>query len=87
MVHYPVRIQVCVTEELHAHLAHEAQVRGLSMAEIVRQALVRYFSGDGEVHSDDPIWAWGGASEVYGSSGLADLAATHDRYLYGEMEA
>lgn len=84
MAQYPTRIQVYLTEELHTQLVREARVKGLAMAEIVRQALVQYFSGNGEAHPDDPIWAWGGASSVYGSSGLADLAADHDRYLYGK---
>ncbi len=83
---YPVRIQVELSEELHSHLAQEARAKGLSMAEIVRQALAEYFSSDGEPHPDDPIWAWGGASEVCGSSGITDLAANHDRYLYEEVK-
>jgi len=84
---YPVKIQIRLSKDIYARLSREALARGSSMAEIVREALGRYFEKDEVAHPNDPIWTLAGAGAVYGSSGLRDGAVHHDRYLYGETRS
>ncbi len=74
------RLQVQLTEEQSDHLRRAAESEGTSQAEIVRRALAAYLrrpiqACEATVHAR--------ALELIGafSSGLADVAEHHDRYL------
>jgi len=75
------RTQMYFPEDLFREMKFLAEQEQSSVAELVRTA-VREFLGKrkGKTWEDDPLWRMVGASE----SGVPDLAARHDDYLYAE---
>ena len=74
-----IRTQISLTEEQHRRLTRAARTRGISLAEVVRQAV------DAQVpdEEEERRRAWERAKSVFGKfdSGLGDLAERHDDYL------
>jgi hypothetical protein len=77
-----VRTQITLTEEQHRRLARVARARGVSMSELVRQAV------DATVADEDEEVRrkWERAKQVFGAfnSGIPDIAERHDDYLPDE---
>ncbi len=74
-----VRTQITLTEAQHRRLLRVARLRGVSMAEIVRQAVDTVVPDeDAELHR-----RWERALGVIGAfdSGGANIAERHDDYL------
>ncbi|NLG84618.1 MAG: CopG family transcriptional regulator [Firmicutes bacterium] len=78
-----IRTQVQLTEEQVRALRFLAGQRGVSMAELIRESVEHYLQETKETVDDELVRR---AKEVVGkfSSGLADLAENHDRYLTGD---
>ncbi len=70
--------QVYITVELDARLKRLARQTGRSESEVVREALAAYVTT-----ADDPFDAIIGLDAAEGPD---DLAANHDRYLYGSED-
>jgi hypothetical protein len=77
-----VRTQITLTEAQHGRLLRVARSRGVSMAEVVRQAV------DAAVPDEDAEMRrrWERARSVIGAfdSGGANIAERHDDYLSDE---
>jgi hypothetical protein len=67
--------------ELKARAVRRAQQLGISLGELVRQALADYLRTGGPSESSDPLL---GDTAVFDGEAPTDLAASHDRYLYGD---
>lgn len=72
-----VRTQIQLTEEQARALKEMATQRGVSMAELVRQAVERIIEEREEADK------WRRALEIVGRyhSGLSDVSTNHDKYL------
>ena len=72
-----IRTQISLTEEQAERLRAQSAIKGISQAEILRQALDAYFD------QDDLIRWVELAREAIGvvSSGYTDLAENHDEHL------
>ena len=77
------KTQVYFPEELHRQLKEYAQQQGISMAQIIRQAVSRLLESEKLASQDwenDPIWKIVGlAKEV----NVTDASENHDYYVYG----
>ena len=75
-----VRTQIQLTEEQAARLRRLAAQKGISMAQIVREAVERYMEQTGAVDESELDAR---ALAVIGqfASGRRDVSAEHDRYL------
>lgn len=76
------RTQVYFSEKLHRQLKEAARRRGVSMAEVVRQAVDQYLAetfGEKDWESD-PIHRIVGLVK---DTKITDAAENHDAYLYG----
>lgn len=74
------RTQVYFPKELFRRLEKKAKKESKSSAAVIREAVERYLEQEREIDWDnDPIFKLAGL----GDSGLGDLAAKHDEYLYG----
>lgn len=69
---------ISLSPDLKAKIEREADARGMSPADFVRESLERAVAVKS---ADDPLFA---DSAVYRDEGPVDLAANHDGYLYGE---
>lgn len=67
-----VRKQTYVTADQNRALRRLARQRGVTEAEVIREALDRYL--EREVRGDDPLWASPGA----GRADVNDGSQTHD---------
>lgn len=75
------RTQMYFPEEMFREMKFLAEQEQSSVAEIVRKAVGEFLGKRAEkVWEDDPLWQIVGSSD----SGLTDLAARHDDYLYGK---
>ena len=74
-----IRTQITLTEEQHRRLARVARARGVSMAEVIRQAVDRVVPDEGQERRE----RWTRALAAVGSqrSGLPDVAEEHDAHL------
>jgi len=81
-----VRTQVYLTTAVHRRLKNRGQILGKSLADQVREAVERYLASDDvdRVLKDDPIWTLPDRAVTAPRKSPADLAAGHDKYLYGE---
>jgi predicted DNA-binding protein len=70
--------QVSLSPELKAKIEHEANARGMSVSEFVRESLERAVAQD---PTEDPLFA---DTAVYRDDGPNDFASNHDEYLYGD---
>lgn len=78
---YEIRTQVYLTSDQHFALKTEAERKGTTMAEIIREAVSHYVAAREKEHlllPDDPLWSLVGMGK-----GDRDLALHHDHYLYG----
>ena len=77
-----IRKQLYIDEDLDRGLKVLASWTGQSEAEHVRAALRRYLTDHALQHSDDdPLLELVGMVDA--PKGPSDVAANHDRYLYG----
>lgn len=83
----PVRLQAYFPKETYKRLRQKSIQLGVSMAEVIRQAVQEYLDDGGQhetPHPEDPIWRLPDLAETYGRSSLRDGAENHDRYIYDE---
>lgn len=76
------RTQVYFPEELYSKIKERAESESKSMAAILREAVERYLQEEEKEKvnwEDDTLFKLEGIMR----SGLGDLAANHDHYLYG----
>ena len=69
---------ISLSPELRAKVEREANSRGMSLAEFVRESLEQAVA---DKPSDDPLFS---DNAVYRDNGRVDLASNHDDYLYGD---
>ena len=74
-IHHVVRTQIYLPEVLHRALARAAAKRGVSMAELIREAAESAVNDTGELV--DPLEEISGIRD----RGPADMSAQHDAYL------
>lgn len=87
-----IRTQIYLEREQHEALKREAKRRGVSMAQVVREAVSAYLveSPGAQGMSDeeylaDPIWDLPIGSEEFEGFGRSDAAENHDEILYGPL--
>lgn len=80
---YPKRLQLYLSKELFNLALDEAKTRGVSIAAVVREALMEYLTKRKRAESEDPIWNILDISRTYESQSPGDLSSRHDDYLYG----
>ncbi len=77
------KTQVYFPKELHRQLKDYARQQGVSMAEVIRQAVLRYLESappPAQAWENDPILKIVGmAKEV----NVSDASENHDYYIYG----
>ncbi|MFO7905671.1 MAG: CopG family transcriptional regulator [Pirellulaceae bacterium] len=71
-------IQLSLSPELKAKIECEANDRGMSVPDFVRESLERAVA---QKRSEDPLFA---DTAVYSDDGPNDFASNHDEYLYGD---
>ena len=74
------RTTVMLPRELKERAAREASSRGVSLGELIREAISRLLRADRDAAGQDPLI---GDTAVYEGPGPADTAANHDDALYG----
>ena len=75
-----MQFQITLSPDLKEKLEHEAQARGMSLADFVRESLEKAVVWKS---TDDPLFS---DRAVYRGDVPTDVAANHDDYLYGEDE-
>ncbi|MCU0980452.1 MAG: ribbon-helix-helix domain-containing protein [Pirellulaceae bacterium] len=70
--------QISLSPELKAKVEREANARGMSLPDFVRESLEQVVA---RRLSDDPLFA---DTAVYRDDGPTDFASNHDEYLYGD---
>jgi hypothetical protein len=75
------RTTIMLPETLKQQALLQAQARGISFGELIRQALTAALEKSEPRHVDDPLFT---DSAVYHGEAPSDLAADHDRHLYEE---
>ena len=71
--------QISLSPELKTIIEHEANARGMSVSDFVRETLENAVA---QMPSDDPLFS---DTAVYRDDGLSDYASNHDDYLYGDV--
>ena len=74
------RTTIMLPRELKERAVREAQARGVSLGELIREALTALMRGDREISAADPLIA---DSAVYDGPIPANSAERHDDLLYG----
>jgi hypothetical protein len=74
----PMDTQISLSPDLMEKVEREAQARGMSLPDFVRQSLEWAIAQN---PAADPLFA---DDAVYRDDGPDDYAAHHDDYLYGE---
>ena len=72
-----IRTQISLTEEQAERLRAQSAIKGISQAEILRQALGAYFDQDDLVRRVELARAVIGT----GNSGCTDIGVNHDQHL------
>ncbi len=75
------RTTIMLPGELRARALRHAKRRGISLGELVRDALAARLEGSEPPDERDPLFA---DTAVYRGPAPSNLSADHDRYLYGE---
>ncbi len=70
--------QISLPAELKAKIQREANARGMSVSDFLRESLEHALS---QQPAEDPLFA---DTAVYRDDGPDDVATNHDRYLYGD---
>jgi hypothetical protein len=74
----PMDTQISLPPELKSKIEREANARGMSVVEFVRETLEHAVR---QKTPEDPLFA---DTTVYRDDGPNDLASNHDDYLYGD---
>ena len=74
------RTTIMLPRDLKERAVREARDRGVSLGELIREALAALMRGDREISTDDPLIA---DSAVYDGPIPTDSADRHDDLLYG----
>ena len=69
---------ISLSPDLIAKIEREANARGMSLADFVRESLEQAIA---HKRSNDPLFA---DTAVYRDDGPTDFASNHDDYLYGD---
>jgi len=69
---------ISLSPDLKAKVEREANARGMSLSEFVRESLETAIAQD---RSNDPLFS---DDAVHRDDGPTDLASDHDEYLYGD---
>ena len=76
------RTTLMLPAELKAQAQQRARQLGISLGQLIRQALESELAESGGVgHAEDPLFT---DDAVWTGEAPTDLAADHDRYLYDE---
>jgi hypothetical protein len=75
------RTTVMIPHELRLKALRQAQARGVSLGELIRDALESVLEQMPKADSADPFFA---DKKRYQGDAPPDLSANHDRHLYGE---
>ncbi len=76
------RTTIMLPHDLKLQVAQHARRKGISMGELIRDAITAALSQAGDNgKSDDPLFS---DNEVFQGPAPADIAANHDEYLYGK---
>lgn len=74
------RTTIMLPPELKARAAKYSQLKGISLGQLIREALEKEVMGEGNMNQSlDPFFS---DREVYRGDAPSDLSAEHDRYLY-----
>ena len=74
------RTTIMLPRDLKQRAAREARSRGVSLGELIREALARLLRADPDAAGEDPLI---GDTAVYEGPGPVDTAERHDEVLYG----
>ncbi|MEE8277601.1 MAG: CopG family transcriptional regulator [Thermoanaerobaculia bacterium] len=74
------RTTVMLPEKLKVKAKRRASQEGVSLGELIRRSLAQTLLQEPAAVSDDPLFA---DDAVFRGEAPADLAAEHDRHLYG----
>jgi hypothetical protein len=77
------RTTIMLPRDLKERAAREARARGISLGELIREALAALIRRDNESSADDPLIA---DSTVCNGPIPANTAERHDDLLYGPAE-
>ena len=75
------RTTVMLPADLRRRAFVRARERGVSLGELIRESLDSALPTAAPVRADDPLFT---DAAVFVGKAPRDLAAAHDRYLYGE---
>ena len=71
-------INISLPPDLKAKIEHEADARGMSLSDFVRESLEWVIA---QKPAEDPLFS---DRAVYRDDGPVDSASNHDEYLYGD---
>ncbi len=74
------RTTIMLPRDLKQRAAREARIRGVSLGELIREAIARLLRAEPDAAGQDPLIA---DTAVYEGPGPDDSAARHDDLLYG----
>jgi hypothetical protein len=74
------RTTVMLPPELKARAMKRADEKGVSLGELIREALSTLLDRDGDGHETDPLYD---DTTVHPGPSPSDLVDRHDDYLYG----
>jgi hypothetical protein len=74
------RTTIMLPRELKQRAAREARSRGISLGELIREAMVRLLRADHDAAGQDPLIA---DTAIHEGPGPDDTAESHDDLLYG----
>ncbi len=75
------RTTVMLPADLRRRAFARARERGVSLGELIRESLDSALPAAAPARADDPLFT---DAAVFAGKAPRDLAAAHDRYLYGE---
>ena len=75
------RTTIMLPADLKAKAQRRAKQMGISLGDLIRQALKEAVKKPGNGKAVDPLFA---DTAVYEGPGPTDLAINHDEYLYGD---
>lgn len=76
------RTTIMLPHDLKLQVTQHARRKGISMGELIRDAITAALSKAGDNgKSDDPLFS---DNEFFQGPASADIAANHDEYLYGK---
>ena len=78
-----LKLEIDLTDEQEARLREEAERRGISLGEAVREVFDQHLAPPQP--SREELWrrVWRVVGTMHDPEGATDVAENHDRYLYG----